>query len=343
MKKKKVQRPKPCHQSYAICLIKMKLTVLFPSHTHTHPAPLTDIIQTIAVNNDTSQPENVALQQMALICTKLMSKHLAQKYPVDFKKLTEILIDIIRNNEQIPRIILAAVILCLSEICSNLRAQSISYLSRFMPTLIKVLQSQLDQIPAPSDSVLCSIVTGLLKIIETLPLFLSPYLVDLLVRLSQIWHRIHGDNKQSTTLNRLTAIWKKLASTLPLRVFIPTIDQTYKQLVSLEQYKGIGPLMELLTLCFDNVRANDVTQFMPELTAFFTFALQFRADRTTLDTNAVTELEAQMIKAFVALILKLSEGNFRPLYKRIYDWAFEEASHSECRAITFFRYIQAIT
>lgn len=272
-----------------------------------------------------------------------MSKHLAQKYPADFKKLIEILIEIIRNSEQTPRIILAAVILCLAEICANLRAQSISYLSRFMPKLIKVLQSQLDSAQTPADSILCSIVTGLLKIIETLPLFLSPYLVDLLVRLSQIWHRIQSDTKQATTLNRLTVIWKKLANTLPLRVFIPTIDQTYTQLIKNEQYNGIGPLMELLTLCFENVKANEVTQFMPDLTTFFITALQFRSDQLALELSVVNELEAQMIKAFVALILKLSEGNFRPLFKKIYDWATEEADNSEYRAITFFRYFRMKT
>lgn len=274
---------------------------------------------------------------MSLICAKLMSKHLAQKYPANFKELIEILIKIIRNSEQTPRIILAAVILCLSEICSNLRAQSISYLSRFMPTLIKVLQNQVENVQSQADTVLCSIVTGLLKIIETLPLFLSPYLVDMLVHLTQIWDRVQNDPKQVTTLNRLTAIWKKLASTLPMRVFIPTIDQTYRKLVETERYNGIGPLMELLILCFENIKTSEVTQYMTDLTAFFVIALQFRSDQTTIELSVINAMEAQMIKAFVALILKLSEGSFRPLFKRVYDWAFNDEETSHGRATTFFR------
>lgn len=262
---------------------------------------------------------------------------MAQNYASEFKRLVQILVDIASHNENVPSIILAAVILCLSEVCSNLKSQSLPYLSRFMPIMIDVLQSQVDHPHLSSDNILCSIVTGLLKIIESLPLFLSPYLVDLLLRLTQIWTRTEADSRQSTTHSRLVAIWKKLATTLPMRVYIPTIEQTYTRLVEIEQYKGIGPLMELMTLCFDNARGNDVTQFMAELTTFIVAALGFRTDRATLDDTVINEVETQMIKAFVALILKLSEGNFRPLYKKIYDWTFDEADGAEGRAITFFR------
>lgn len=312
-------------------------------YLHLISAPLTDIVETIKSHDKTGQAppvlENVALQQISLISVKLMSKHMAQKYSADFKNLVEILIDIVRNSEHTPRIVLAGVILCLAEICSNLRAQSISYLSRFMPTLIKILQRQLDAgNQAPTDSFLCSLVTGILKIVETLPLFLSPYLVEMLVRLSQIWDRVQTDTKQLSTLNRLTAIWRKLANTLPLRVIIPTIDQTYKQLVEQEQYNGIGPLMELLSLCFENVQASEVVQYMPDLTAFFIAALQFRHDQQgSVNGKLISSLETRMIKAFVALILKLSEGSFRPLFNKIYDWAFRSEPQSEDRAVTFFR------
>lgn len=333
--------------SFLSCLIQFlflsQLVCISSSNKYTfYPAePLTDIIASINVHdNDNHVPENVALQQMALICTKLMSKHLAQNQPNEFKKLIEILIGIMRNNEQTPRIILAAVVLCLAEVCSNLRAQSISYLSRFMPTLIQILEKQLDNVKTVSDNVLCSIVTGLLKIIETLPLFLSPYLTDMLVLLCQIWDSIQNDPKQLTTLSRLTAIWKKLASTLPLRVVIPTIDQTHNQLIKVKRYNGVGPLMELLSLCFESINSTEVSQFVPELTTFFINALQFRADQTSQDVSLVNSLEGQMIKAFVALILKLSEGSFRPLYKKVYDWTFNTEDSTPIRAITFFRYVR---
>lgn len=278
---------------------------------------------------------------MALICMKLMSKHLALSQPNEFKKLVDILIGVMRNDEQTPRILLATVVLCLAEVCSNLRAQAISYLSRFMPTLIDILRKQLDKIKTVSDNVLCSIVTGLLKIVETLPLFLSPYLVDMLVLLCQIWESIQNDAKQTTTYNRLTAIWKKLSSTLPMRVVIPTIDQTYTQLIKIQRFNGVGPLMELLSMCFENINAAEVNQFSSELTVFFINALQFRANKTSRDINLVNSLEAQMIKAFVALILKLSEGSFRPLYKKVYDWTFNDGENIAIRAITFFRYVRA--
>lgn len=306
---------------------------------------MTNIIESIIDEKkqiqNASIAENIGIQQMSLMAVKLLSKQLAQNYPTKFKAILEMLIEILRKNEEVARILLATVVLCLAEVCSNLRAHSIAFLPNFMRMLLKILQKQVSASTLSNDNVLACLITAVQKIVGTLPLFLSPYLVDLIVRLSQIWDRVleqsDKDPKRTAILTRLNNIWEKLSSTLQLRVLIPIIDQSYKQLVGEENPIGIGPLMKLLSQSFEQQTASNISSFMPEITSFFIVALQFRCDHTESDLQVVNALEDKTIHAFVALTLKLSEGSFRPLYCRIYDWSLNDELQKEDRAITFFR------
>ena len=280
------------------------------------------------------------MQQISLMALKLLSRHLAQKHPQQFKEIVETLLSIIKAHENVSRVVLATVVLCLAEICSNLRAQSISYLHVFMPSLILILEKQLETFNTP-DNVLFSTITAVHKIVETLPLFLSPYLVDLIVCLSQIWSKIKlqsiPETMQVLFSNRLNAIWKKLATILSLRVLIPTINMSFDTLIAAERYGGIGPLMKLFGQSFENVSNSDIAPFIADLTTFFVGALQFRCNHPEMDVNTISAVETQIIEAFVALVFKLSEGSFRPIYNKIYDWALRDETESPDRAITFFR------
>lgn len=291
----------------------------------------------------TSQSENISIQQMSLIAVKLISKLLAHKHPAKFKGIMEVLIEVLRSNEEVPRILLATALLCLSEICSNLRAHSIAYLPSFMKILQSILEKHASAPSFANDTVLVSLITAILKVISTLPLFMSPYLVDLIVKLSKIWDRLSAqtekDVKVTTILSRLSAIWEKLSSTLPLRVLLPTIDQSYKQLIAEGKYAGVAPLMLLLSKTFDQQDASTIASFMPDITAFFVVALQVRDDSANGNLAAVNELEDKIIEAFVALTLKLSEGSFRPLHCQVFDWAARSDgdAFNLKRCVTFFK------
>jgi U3 small nucleolar RNA-associated protein 10 len=83
-----------------------------------------------------------------------------------------------------------------------------------------------------------------------------------------------------------------------------------------------------------------------ELSEFFLKALEFRCDQEseaideeegiTVVFGDVNEAEGFVIKAFVALVLKLSESSFRPLYFSLYDWAIRNSDSKE-KLITFYR------
>lgn len=308
--------------------------------------PLTNIIESIInekkLATSATNVENVSTQQMALMAIKLLSKHLAEKHPKCFKSIVETLIDTLRKSEKVPRVLLATVILCLSEICANLRVHSIAYLPNFMKFFMEILKQRISLINTIGDNVLVCLVTGFQKIVSTLPLYLSPYLVELIVNLSQVWHNLEKDQtrdpkRAQTIFDRMNGIWEKLASTLELRVLIPIFDQSYKKLVNDEQSVGFGPLMQLISQTFQHQPNTSVNAFMSDITSFFLVALQFRSDHTDLDLATVNALENKTINSFVALTLKLSEGSFRPLFHRIYEWAIKQGDNNPERFITFFR------
>jgi U3 small nucleolar RNA-associated protein 10 len=71
-------------------------------------------------------------------------------------------------------------------------------------------------------------------------------------------------------------------------------------------------------------------------------ALQFRADCSTRDADTlvsqdnIAQVEGHVVNAVVALILKLSESTFRPLYYTLFHWATSSDAHKD-RVITFYR------
>lgn len=293
-----------------------------------------------------SSTENTGIQQMALMTIKLLSKQLGEKNPQHFKHIVDTLVDILRKNEIVPRILLAIVILCLCEVCSNLRVYSIPYLPGFMKILLEILEVQSNSSNMNSDNVLICLVSGLQKIVFTLALYLSPYLIELIVRLSLIWYRLEKDKEQTkdakrypAIIERMNGIWEKLSTVLDLRVLIPSIDQSYKTIVEDEKSMAISPIMKLLSLSIEHQTPSTISNFMPDITSLFISALQFRSDHSDINLTEMNQLEYQVIKAFSTLTLKLSEGSFRPLYQRTYEWAIKKSDDNTKidKTITFFR------
>lgn len=135
---------------------------------------------------------------------------------------------------------------------------------------------------------------------------------------------------------------QKLSSTVSVRVLTPAVSRCYSHLLAQRQYSALGPLLSVLSDSFSTLSSSEFTQLMPELRAFFISALQFRADCSAEDSDTpvlpddIAQAEGYVVDALVALILKLSESTFRPLYYTLFHWATSSDAHKD-RAITFYR------
>ncbi|KAG6460038.1 hypothetical protein O3G_MSEX011745 [Manduca sexta] len=311
---------------------------------------LLDIIKTIENKDDTmteiAAQELELNQQTALLSLKLLTRMLAAENPEPFKDV----LGTITNytcNLNISGNVMASIVLCLAELCSNLKAHALASLRRFMPALIKVLKKQ--RKAETPELVLLSTVTAIAKIVESLPLFLSPYLQKILYEYSILfakWQQCDQKcSKVTAIVAKLANIRKKIAESIPPRVLIPVANETHQLLLEKENFDAIGPVMSVLADSFANVTTADFTALQHDLTAFFLTALQLRSDAAekNIDNSVIDKAEDEVVNALVCLVLKLSETSFRPLYFKIYDWAIRtNVEGYKDRAITFYRLSSAI-
>ncbi|XP_058121031.1 HEAT repeat-containing protein 1 homolog [Anopheles ziemanni] len=285
--------------------------------------------------------ERSVIVQLCYISLRHLSKILTQHAT---KKVQSVLADLVaelhgyKKNPN-PQV-LASLILCIGELCSNLGPHSINFLPKFVPMVNKFLNAQLRS-EDPVDMLTYSIVLLMVKIVDTLSRFLSPYLCSMLVVLSQLYALVEQRNDSAMSANmlsRLALIWNNLAGTIAPRVMIPAIEESYHELVGEGELSAVGPLMKLLSTTFGKLKSSDFTAIRGELAELFLTVLQFRCNQSASDMftlAAIDATEAHVIRAFVVLILKLSESTFRPLFYQVFEWSIRESSSND-RAITFF-------
>ncbi|OXU28122.1 hypothetical protein TSAR_002629 [Trichomalopsis sarcophagae] len=288
-------------------------------------------------------PEVEVIQQTALITLKLLAKVLASKRPDVFKPILDLATELVKKREGA---VLGSAALCVAELCSSMRVHAIQSLNKFVPAIIRLLEKHCHQeIP---DILTISIVSALQKIVESVGNFLSLYLDQLLYELSRL-NFLYTDSehpKIGLVVSRLKATTQKLSSCIPLRVLLPAINKTYDTLLTNKSYQCIPPLMNIIAESFGSVQSSALSSAIPDLATFFLKVLQFREEVTVskgemevdgeATLNDVTNVEESASKALVALVLKLSEATFRPLYYRLYDWAARNPQHKQ-RNITFYR------
>lgn len=138
---------------------------------------------------------------------------------------------------------------------------------------------------------------------------------------------------------------------MPLRILLPAVNRTYQNLLTKKSYYCIPSLMSVLAESFDSVQPVELRVAIPDLSKFFLEALQFResienseddmeVDDAENTVKSIAAVEESASKALVALVLKLSEATFRPLYEDLYKWAEKSTKHKQ-RNITFYRYVRS--
>ncbi|CAD6997882.1 unnamed protein product [Ceratitis capitata] len=289
-----------------------------------------------------STNEWVFLQQTALIAIKLLSKMFALQHIDEFKEILAHLIKVLKQRSKISKIVLATVVLTIIEISSNLKAHSLALLPKYMPHMIEILQDQAKLVQAqPPDNVCIAIITGTQKLFESLPLFLGPYVVDVITALSTISanisaQQIERDQRATTALHRITTIWSKIASDVPVRILVPSCEKAYHKLMAANNYADIGVLMQLLPECINKTASAELSAVQSELGTFFLHALEFRLQvRGNCEHERVASTEKVIIDAVVTWVLKLSESSFRPYYEKVYEWAIKQRAQRET-IYTFF-------
>ena len=286
--------------------------------------------------------------QAALLCLKLLARIFGRSHPKSFvsvvKRVTLLLaIDF-------DSIVRSSIFLTLAELCCCLKAQTVPLLNRIVPLLIAVI---LDPPSPPSryahDLLLVSSLTAVGKLLETIPEFLSPHLVKILVGISSLslaeetYVNAEGPYKTQLT-QRIPKIQDSLVAKTPTRSFLPAVSNAFCSLNEKANHLAVVPLMDLFKRHLETLSKEDFNAFVNQIIQFFVdVALDFRfKSMGTLEEAKVARVESGVIDAVVAMVMRMSEPTFRPFYYRLYDWAVEETAGggggdgAKDRIITFY-------
>lgn len=144
------------------------------------------------------------------------------------------------------------------------------------------------------------------------------------------------DQRATTALHRISLIWSKIASDVPVRILVPSCEKSYRKLMAAHNYADIAVLMQLLPECINKTPSAELSALQSELGAFFLHTLEFRLQvRNNCERERVASAEKVIIDAFVTWVLKLSESSFRPYYQKVYEWAIKQRAERET-ILTFF-------
>ncbi|XP_015359837.1 HEAT repeat-containing protein 1 isoform X1 [Marmota marmota marmota] len=282
--------------------------------------------------------EQAINRQTALYTLKLLCKNFGAENPEYFVPVLNTAVKLIAPERKEDKNVVGSSLLCIAEVASTLEALAIPQLPSLMPSLLAAVQSTSELVC--SEVCLLSALAALHKVVETLPHFISPYLKGIL---SQVIHleKITSELGSASQANvRLTSLKKTLATRLSPRVLLPAISKTYKQ-IARNWENNMGPFMSILQEHIGVMKKEELTSYQSQLTAFFLEALDFRAQHSEDDLEEIGKTESCIIDCLVAMIVKLSEVTFRPLFFKLFDWAKTEDAPKD-RLLTFYNLADCI-
>ncbi|XP_067844821.1 HEAT repeat-containing protein 1 isoform X2 [Heptranchias perlo] len=283
--------------------------------------------------------EQAVNRQTALFSLKLLCRCFGANHQDSFVPVLTTAVDlVIGGNEEEEKNVLGSALLCIAEVTTALKAMAIPQLPRLMPGLLKTLKKQKKLLS--SEIYLLSAVTALQRVTETLPHFISPYLLDILAQITHLTTVASRANHSSQLDMRLTSLRTTLATKLASRVLLPSVSKCYDKLADTHQ-NYLGPLVDILKEHISHMEKEQLNSHQSELTLFFLKALDFRTDHSEDDLDKVGEIEGHVINCFVVMVMKLSEVTFRPLFFKLFDWCKSEGFPKD-RMITFYRLADCI-
>uniref|UniRef100_A0A8C5C3K9 HEAT repeat-containing protein 1 n=1 Tax=Gadus morhua TaxID=8049 RepID=A0A8C5C3K9_GADMO len=262
------------------------------------------------------QEEELAInRQTALYSLKLLCRNFGAAHPEAFVPVLQRAVEVATATEE-EKNVTGSALLCIAEVASVLKTLAIPQLPRLMPAVLQTMEERKDLLS--NEIYLLSAVTALQRVSETLPHFISPYLHATVSQVS----KTSATSPQLSA--RLTSLSSTLATKVPPRVLLPTLTN------------HLGPLMSILKAHITHMEKDQLNTHQSELTSFFLTALDFRAQHCQGDLPKTAEVEGFTIDCLLAMVMKLSEITFRPLFFKLFDWSKTETEGKQ-RLLTFYR------
>ncbi|XP_037610453.1 HEAT repeat-containing protein 1 isoform X2 [Sebastes umbrosus] len=283
------------------------------------------------------EAEQAINRQTALYSLKLLCRSFGSDHQETFVPVLLQAVDIVTATEE-EKNVTGSALLCVAEVVGTLKALAIPQLPRLMPAVLHTLTYREELLT--NEIYLLSAVTALQRVTETLPHFISPYLQDITSQVCRLTRLVESSSSSSSSSSaasqlstRLASLRSTLATKLPPRVLLPTVTRCYSSMVA-DRKRQLAPLMSVLKEHISHMEKEQLNVHQSELTSFFLAALDFRSEHCQGDLQKTAEIEGCVIDCLLAMVMKLSEVTFRPLFFKLLDWS---KSGSKERLLTFYR------
>ncbi|TDG97662.1 hypothetical protein EPR50_G00210190 [Perca flavescens] len=294
---------------------------------------LTDDLLSIVGKRDAEPALN---RQTALYGLKLLCRAVGSRRREAFGPVLLVAVDVVAAGDD-DRNVTGSALLCVAELVATLRALAIPQLPRLMPAVLQALSDRKELLT--NEIYLLSAVTALQRVTETLPHFISPYLDDITQQVCRLTRVVASPSSAASQLAvRLASLRSTLATALPPRVLLPAVARCYGNMV-VDRKGQLAALLGVLKQHIGQMEKEPLSFHQSELTSFFLSALDFRAQHCQGDLKKTAEIEGCVIDCLIAMVMKLSEVTFRPLFFKLLDWS---KSGSTERVLTFYRLVDFI-
>ncbi|XP_008847310.1 HEAT repeat-containing protein 1 [Nannospalax galili] len=290
------------------------------------------LLATVQPKEKEAEEEQAINRQTALYTLKLLCKNFGTENREAFIPVLSAAVKLIDPERKEEKNVLGSALLCIAEVTSALEALAVPQLPSLMPSLLTAVKSTSELVH--SEVCLLSTLAALHRVVETLPHFISPYLQGVLTQVIHLEKITSEMGSASQASIRLTSLKKTLATRLAPRVLLPAISRTFKQIQ--KNWKShMGPFMSVLQEHIGVMKKEELLSHQAQLTTFFLEALDFRAQHSEDDLEEVGKAERWIVDCLVAMVVKLSEATFRPLFFKLFDWAKTEDAPKD-RLLTFY-------
>ncbi|XP_066521731.1 HEAT repeat-containing protein 1 [Hoplias malabaricus] len=283
------------------------------------------------------EEEQAINRQTALYSLKLLCRNFGAGHQETFLPVLSRTMELVENAEE-ERNVMGSALLCVAEVTSTLKALAIPHIHRLMPAVLQTLQERKDLLS--NEIYLLSAVTALQRTTETLPHFISPYLEAILSQVTRLTCVAERLSTCPQLAVRLSSLRSTLATKVPPRVLLPTLAKCYSSMVDSMQSR-LGPLMNILKEHIAHMEKDLLGSHQSELISFFLSALDFRSKYSQGDLEKAAEIEGYVIDCLLAMVMKLSEVTFRPLFFKLFDWS-KTGENFKDRMLTFCRLSESI-
>ncbi|KDQ16943.1 hypothetical protein BOTBODRAFT_144298 [Botryobasidium botryosum FD-172 SS1] len=122
-----------------------------------------------------------------------------------------------------------------------------------------------------------------------------------------------------------------IAERIPARLLLPSLVQLWDDLSSNTSSQTLGvlpPYFRLLGDALEHAARPDIMEHLKAIFRVFLEAFELRSKmRASAAAEAISDVENSCTSAFLQLVTKLNENTFKPLFRRLYDWAFATSDH----------------